>query len=164
MSIRTFNGQWLIAGAGVATADDCCCDSQQGCKTDADCGSLYCCYGVCQAEPCVCVCPTECPAGWGGSVDGNAMTCDPSSGRLEVFFTSGSFDVYGWCECNDPFAWNCGVTVLGPFCSSLYGKTVPVESDCFPAAGSVAWAFGPGGGATCSYPTPDLVLTKNPFP
>ena len=26
MSIRTFDGQWLIAGAGIATSDDCCCD------------------------------------------------------------------------------------------------------------------------------------------
>lgn len=31
MSIRTFNGQWLIAGSGVATADDCCCDNTPGC-------------------------------------------------------------------------------------------------------------------------------------
>lgn len=26
MSIRTFNGQWLLAGDGIATSDDCCCD------------------------------------------------------------------------------------------------------------------------------------------
>ncbi len=26
MSIRTYGGQWLLAGSGVATAGDCCCD------------------------------------------------------------------------------------------------------------------------------------------
>lgn len=27
MSIRTFNGNWIISGDGIATSDDCCCSS-----------------------------------------------------------------------------------------------------------------------------------------
>jgi len=36
VSIRTFDGQWLLAGAGIATSDDCCCDQEQTPTTCAD--------------------------------------------------------------------------------------------------------------------------------
>jgi hypothetical protein len=34
VSIRTFDGQWLLAGDGIATSDDCCCGD--GCCTAGD--------------------------------------------------------------------------------------------------------------------------------
>lgn len=45
MNIRTYGGQWLLSGAGIATSDNCCCD-------DGPCGCVICegCPNVCDLE------------------------------------------------------------------------------------------------------------------
>jgi len=58
VSIYTFDGQWLLAGEGVATSGDCCCDDPPpacsgSCDEETPCPEgCYCCDGVCQEEPC----------------------------------------------------------------------------------------------------------------
>ena len=56
MSIRIYGGKWLLAGDGIATGGDCCCDSEScsgSCDEENPCPpGCYCCDGVCQAEEC----------------------------------------------------------------------------------------------------------------
>ena len=70
MSIRVYNGRWVLSGAAVATSDDCCCDEPYQptvpCPDgDSDCpnygqacASFFpdvpynCCDGVCEPHAC----------------------------------------------------------------------------------------------------------------
>jgi hypothetical protein len=61
VSIRTFDGQWLLAGDGIATSDDCCCPSPFPfpCPSPCDCAQGTS-WGDCPACPVYHYCCDEC--------------------------------------------------------------------------------------------------------
>lgn len=128
MSIRTFDGNWIIAGDGIATSDDCCCDSS--CASDSDCPSgQSCCDGVCQEEECggECGCSLREGSSIVVTVDGNDVELSspfPTDGEaVEVCSSGNEFLPDSYCESrflstadvivfagchDDPYIWELG--------------------------------------------------------
>lgn len=106
MSIRTFGGQWLLAGAGVATSDDCCCGDDTppvgACCVDGECSSRT-------QEQCLAL---------GGTWKGADTSCD-------------DYDcTQGCCEQVDPIDPGCG-----SICVPGYNPSECFTGACIPGSG-----------------------------
>jgi hypothetical protein len=82
VSIRTFNGRWLLVNGALASSDSCCCNDPPcsgPCDEENPCPEgCYCCDGVCQAEPCVPGCTNPNAPNYNPSAtcdDGSCETC-----------------------------------------------------------------------------------------
>lgn len=138
MSIRIFDGKWLLSGSQLATDDNCCCGDEPpppqcsgSCDEENSCpGGCYCCDGECQEEPCEGECTSETLAEPCGDdpYDGTDgfLCCYNQVGTLGCYpFPP---DVYA-CE-SDDWCSNCGepatggvATRLGPYLSSFEAGT-----------------------------------------
>ena len=112
MSIRTFNGRWLLVNGALASSDNCCCDNEPcsgPCDDESPCpDGCYCCEGVCQKDPCVlgaccaddgtCSQTTEndCTGEWHAGISCDDIDC--SSGCCETVTSPNGNCTYTRCR------------------------------------------------------------------
>ena len=123
MSIRTVDGQWVIAESGVATDDNCCCPP--------------------------CLCPDECVDGLFISMEGDP-TCYVAGSDViyeDNITLPGGLLASVVMQCQDG-EWTATLFICGVSCFSQYELPVPSGDDCLPVAGELTgWEAVAGG--TC---------------